>query len=123
MESITENEKVTVEGRKDAETYLVSFIQGELYELSKKTEDLSDALTRCWSDDEPNIGYWNSVYAPQIEKNEERMKYLKYVAKEEGSVLVKSVENYIDTLREEFEAKMGKYEDIIQQYEEKSLGP
>ena len=122
MES-TENEKVTVEGRKDAETYLISFIQGELYELSKKTEDLSDALTRCWSDDEPNIGYWNSVYAPQIEKNEERMKYLKYVAKEEGSVLVKSVENYIDTLREEFEAKMGKYEDIIQQYEEKSLGP
>jgi len=110
-----------LEGYKDGETHLVSFIQGEHHKLYKETKDLSDALTQSWSDDEPNISYWNSIYAPQIEKNEERMKLLEYIAREKGSVLVKSVENYINTLREEFEAKMGEYEDIIQQFKENPL--
>ncbi|NOQ38507.1 hypothetical protein GQ472_06490 [archaeon] len=112
-----------IEGYKDGETHLVSFIQGEHHKLYEETEKLNDAMTYSWNHDEPNISYWNSVYAPQIEKNEERMKLLKYIAREKGSVLVKSVENYINTLREEFETKMGEYEDIIQQFNENSLDP
>lgn len=110
------------EGYKDGETHLVSFIQEELYRISKETEELKDALNKSAHDDAPNYAWSSSRYSPQIDQNEEKIRLLTDIANEKGSVLVKHVEDYISTLREEFETKMGKYEEIIQQFKENPLG-